>query len=1134
MKAYVLSFTDLFSDRKEYVLAFNQHRNVYNDNNYIVAFDPWSRYGAVILDDMRLASKRRYNYHRSFIKDSRVIIDEDAIIEKPTIHSKVISRSNIRKDDVGYGKVFIQAKPIPVKIEQAFIKMQSQVNEQINARLIHEDGNVIDFLGAIAKEVRYTAERLSIDLYKDLAKGAVTEEGAQLGEVLKDVKGVIERGLGEALLTPFTAVNDKLDLPTLLSLEGFSIDKMSSTENLSNILVGSAITSQAQVLVSKEIHYAVTTSQMMSQLSKASALKMYNIDRMGKSLGAMFYEANQASSFENSSILFTKDSSVIEKGNGKVVLTTYSTRAEKELGKIMLQGRAEDTGTSEHSIVVVGDPGLAETDIVRAIPLKVDYSHIYTDTVTAKAIDTRVAVEGDNTEGYILHSTKPSVITNESEKGRFISPRPTIIDDARDEGKITTGVKSVVDFTDKSAVINHVLADTFNVMESYKLFNTFDSPNIDKLEAYKLFNTYNAMVEEQIPSSIDQSLIYDGAQPDELDNNVLRNIYDGFSPNEIMDVVLRNQLDAVVEEGQNDSTLKNDWDGVIDRFEHGYFEELEKDTDLNLLRTVSDELPDTLTDLQTLDQVVSNPDVSTDIHYIDIVYIEKERDADIHTIARGVEESYKDLTISKISETIGNKLFDTVLDNVVQTTTGGENEVDFDKSVLGIPGYGGKDVQLEVVESSVPSASGYEVQLETIEDSHTGSSKNVFLDMVGTATAGSDVDTSLDTFIQPSYIIDNLDTVLEKVEQSLHLELDKIVHYEQVEESTVLQLDKETSIEEFVTIEHLEGVQPVYYETLTAYNEVDRTLDTALETVTEFQQNETIKDVQKDELIQFGNGNKPKDTDVVGLETGGREIEYEAQDSTPSYATMNAEYEAYDSKEEHADKRVTGSIYIAQEEMDMEGLPKEHEGYMSEEEYSDKKITTGLVIGSEELADMSSEVEAYDSTDETATKKVTQGMVIGSDELMDKNSEYEAYESTDEESLKRITTSMEQPSILEQFELDYDREAVETVTETTERKITSGISITERPDNVDNVTEHQAVESKTSSADRLAVLRGFVSKEDISDLPEKEATLPNNDGIGEGVPVEPHPADPRTKKKIWSIMGKQYPAWNNWNPKKTR
>ncbi|MGG3797735.1 hypothetical protein, partial [Metabacillus fastidiosus] len=78
-KHYILSFTTLFYNEKGYVLMFNRHQNVAHLDSFPVAFDPWNRYSALIMRDMKVGTKvkRKTDLIKSVGADFRTIWESD-------------------------------------------------------------------------------------------------------------------------------------------------------------------------------------------------------------------------------------------------------------------------------------------------------------------------------------------------------------------------------------------------------------------------------------------------------------------------------------------------------------------------------------------------------------------------------------------------------------------------------------------------------------------------------------------------------------------------------------------------------------------------------------------------------------------------------------------------------------------------------------------------------------------------------------------------------------------------------------------------------------------------------------------------------------------------------------------------
>lgn len=112
-------------------------------------------------------------------------------------------------------------------------------------------------------------------------------------------------------------------------------------------------------------------------------------------------------------------------------------------------------------------------------------------------------------------------------------------------------------------------------------------------------------------------------------------------------------------------------------------------------------------------------------------------------------------------------------------------------------------------------------------------------------------------------------------------------------------------------------------------------------------------------------------------------------------------------------------------------------------------------------------------------------------------------------------------------------EVEETVERTTSKVVTIEEGSAGTRDKVSNMDIHGDSSSVRNKEFDISL---EVGDEGIRER-EFEGTLDTeDDDLGVGLIPTPPPWEepPEKKGKIWLVMGKQYPAWNNWNPKKTR
>lgn len=141
--------------------------------------------------------------------------------------------------------------------------------------------------------------------------------------------------------------------------------------------------------------------------------------------------------------------------------------------------------------------------------------------------------------------------------------------------------------------------------------------------------------------------------------------------------------------------------------------------------------------------------------------------------------------------------------------------------------------------------------------------------------------------------------------------------------------------------------------------------------------------------------------------------------------------------------------------------------------------------------------------DEEADKSMLTEMDIDKEEELDKSSAYTVYILDESESDRHHDTHM-----------DIADEDISDIF----KPLTMGIVDDEE---TTDSTENTLVIDEENMADD--------STEHALQLPGVEDDTP------EGLPpVDPPWEEPQPKSKVWLIQGKQYPAWNNWNNKKTR
>ncbi|MGH0589819.1 hypothetical protein ACQVQY_27825 [Bacillus mycoides] len=134
-KHYLLSFTTLFYNKKGYVFRFNRHQNVPNLDVVPLAFDPWNRYSALALDDMKMGTKvkRAAGAMHSILADYKTIFEGPNLnLEKGSlIYIAEVGAALTRGD-----KNARQGNLIEITENKDFYAYFGEVISQINTNLV--------------------------------------------------------------------------------------------------------------------------------------------------------------------------------------------------------------------------------------------------------------------------------------------------------------------------------------------------------------------------------------------------------------------------------------------------------------------------------------------------------------------------------------------------------------------------------------------------------------------------------------------------------------------------------------------------------------------------------------------------------------------------------------------------------------------------------------------------------------------------------------------------------------------------------------------------------------------------------------------------------------------------------------
>ncbi|MDQ0166621.1 hypothetical protein, partial [Bacillus horti] len=90
-KQYLLSFTAFFHTGKQYSISYNLHQRIATQNKYPYMFDPWSRFQALKMDELKHGMKRRAKYSKLYpLHKLGILTDVEGELERAPLHSKGI------------------------------------------------------------------------------------------------------------------------------------------------------------------------------------------------------------------------------------------------------------------------------------------------------------------------------------------------------------------------------------------------------------------------------------------------------------------------------------------------------------------------------------------------------------------------------------------------------------------------------------------------------------------------------------------------------------------------------------------------------------------------------------------------------------------------------------------------------------------------------------------------------------------------------------------------------------------------------------------------------------------------------------------------------------------------------------
>lgn len=1148
MKTYTLSFTGLFSDRKEYVVAFNKHRNVLNTNDYIVAFNPWSRFTADIIDDMKLAKKRAVKTHKSLIKDAELASSFNAVIDKTTAQARIVSN----------------AVQLPIVVERFLYRVQAKVDSEISKASIYGNANIMEMQETVQRIVAQEA----VNTKQEVASMVARSYDAKVSETfnaLTMLRATMDNELGETLLLPYAASNTKLDLSSLVAKAGYRTDKLDAPNKIKDILVGDNINTQLTGIMMKHVYKATTDIQAKGHLIKKDFIKS-----MGET--ATMYKDVYTARLEQG----LEETSLIYPGTGVVKVLESSTA--------VLTSRTDNDSDLPTATPVLSSDGSMESNRIEAGTVisgaKTDTKPVIEGGIFLSARKT--VIEYPENAKVILsrYVQNPSVLevmkvlkvfnitggVAKLEEAKALLVNPTL-QDRMEMATITIATPTIEDNMDEAKVLNTVSSNSNGgSLLNADVFKAADTTSVETDNA-KVIQTYKGIypiVENVIEALWKKEFVghaIGSAESATLYTKMNNGVIIGTDLAEISDqgdieveLSIMSPVDQDVKEYEvaiakitMDKNPYREDEVSISSIDVAHTENVTLDTDMDFMTEVDLNIAVQETDVQELLNVNYQNEHSvlvetletpynservydTQFEHLEGTYSNIEQDVDLQVTEKAHEESTKDIALeyfegateltlgllTVLEESLGAALEANLLDTSIMVYEDAQQEHKLLDVAIDVQEVGEtikeEDVLIETVETFSTIRTDIDTVIEYGEQGHVDGEREVFINVLENSfldDSGRIVE--LEELEESEATRGSLDVALEHTEladteSALDTTLEELEVFEFYDNPTETALDEytefrfsttftETDLQEVSEFRFSENFGEAYYDVLSPYNTSIAQLDTEL---------------QEEILVGYLGD---MDVSINVIEGYDRTTEYpatahEISDATDVYVTTELEVR----EQETFDKLTGGKMHISDRE---EATPsdKNVDAYLADDELGDKVASGTAVVSEGELAD----------------KKAGGKMTISDGELGDNATEFDS-ELTETDLADTVASGTAEI-----------REG-ETATQKAGGKMEiGGQDLAKHPEPeyeatdtetvlADEIVNKVAEVREMSSADRLRLLRGEIHRGETTELPEKPATV-SEDDIGEGKLVPPQPTE---KKKIWSIMGKNYPAWNNWNPKKTR
>lgn len=778
-----------------------------------------------------------------------------------------------------------------------------------------------------------------------------------------------------------------------------------------------------------------------------------------------------------------------------------------------------------------------------------------------------VDVEVKSHENAISTGTEKDVVLDVTDEGLATSEFDIAIENADAAKNENMSDEVVVDITDvaETSRMDEVVLETVNVGENGR---TSDVVVEDTVNTGVGRSSYDVAVDgwsvADTDSTIDVGLeVVDQAEVGGADEEVKLEVIEFSSDvGNVEDVVISSHESAGRESIEDISIEVHSVANSIKNFDvalaRGNYATFDKDVDVVI--EVSDEGAvegDHNVTLEDYSTATTENMSEVTLTTIETGGIDTTSDVTIETIALADTESSADVVVDSVSLAEMEEMADVVIEGHEGSTSQGQSDVvleDHDMANLG----GMSDVEIDGI-ATATTESSTDVVVEYGDTAATERTDEIILEHYGYATSETLEEVVIDTF-------DSADS--ETVEEVTLEHVDTADSQRDVDViiEGMSNADSDTSTD--VVLEHgdMAGSERTTDVTLDQFDMADS--ETTSDVVVEhfdMADSERTTDV----VIEFGDKADSERTQDVFVETGNMadierdvDVTIEGIENAVSDSKADIELEEFDMATQDSTTEVTVEVG------DVADVRNDYDTVVEDFDFADTRSTVDVAVEEGDLATNEQTHEVLIEESVQAVSETFSDVIIeefdpatrGRGRLIDIIKEEESDNGgttliTIEEEEESLPTGHDLIDIYEEEEVTLGGSTIMIVDEEEQAEPTSTSYMTIEDENLaDRVNSSLGVIEDDEEVDRKKSYhvsiqdeeegllgRSFhidVDDEDRGSITSREfpADIDDDDDLGVGQqPVDPPwEEEPEKKGKMWLIMGKNYPAWNGWNPKKTR